>query len=335
MPDAGQDLFEIIVNRPLTNYEFSNLSLKLVNLLTHGIIPMNAAGLVHLDVKLENIVVDIRVDRQGAREQMSLANTARLIDWGLSQVGVGETPHLLIDFYRRETDKTSPFFMYNLPTGYVLLTSTIDADLFNAPPSARVSMMAVARYYVDKLYAVESNRAVLASQGSKIDALLSYTFPDQQQIDFRKETQANHIAAILSRFYNQNVDANQHPQELPNEGWSFDVEGYLNEVFLPNCDIVGLLTAYVQLFDAGLDLHFKSDEASDMFTETARHMLGTFLFSNYYAVKKINVDQLVAKLNKLHNMCTTKRGRVTTTTTTTILQPGKGTMPMRRFNSNG
>lgn len=68
MPNAGLSIFDHASNGLGTNYiAFERLNIALMRLLQHGIVPMNKAGVFHMDIKEDNVVYD---DRR-----------ARLIDW--------------------------------------------------------------------------------------------------------------------------------------------------------------------------------------------------------------------------------------------------------------
>ena len=73
-PYGGQELYKYIQNLDSKLLDISmlqNINNKLCNLLKNGIKPMNDAGLLHHDIKAENILYD--------------EINAKLIDWGLSK----------------------------------------------------------------------------------------------------------------------------------------------------------------------------------------------------------------------------------------------------------
>ena len=75
-PYGGEELYKYIKNldQQILNIDIlQDINKKLCNLLKNGIKPMNDAGLLHHDIKLDNILYD------------TSTGNVRLIDWGLSK----------------------------------------------------------------------------------------------------------------------------------------------------------------------------------------------------------------------------------------------------------
>jgi hypothetical protein len=82
----------------------------------------------------------------------------------------------------------------------------------------------------------------------------------------------------------------------------FDEEEYFNEVYCHNVDICGLIMTYNNIFlKNGLykkTITFPKEEKENFFF-ILRHIFYKYLFSDEYACKKINIDELIEELKKL------------------------------------
>jgi hypothetical protein len=281
MPDAGSDLFSVIEDATgeLSGTEFRRLNSRLIELLVNGIVPMNAAGLVHGDVKLENIAAATTRGADGTRT----FDTVRLIDWGSAQTGVDQDPTLLINRPR----KTGSVFMHNLPAGSVFLRkepAAIDSELGNVRRTVRAanySSLAVA--YADVIYA----DARAAGETERINTVLTVIWPrlreDLHELKKgRTKMQVMSLFEILKKYY-----ANSH----------LDVAGYVSAVFRWNCDVWGFLSVYRDLLGSGLAF-----VPSDEFTREANEILRAFMYDARYAATPINVPELAARLTTLNDL---------------------------------
>jgi serine/threonine protein kinase len=107
LPDGGMDVGDYIEKQGINNETKKNLKKMLVELLIHGVVPMNKLEIYHGDIKESNVLVG----KDGF---------ARLIDWGLSAKTNGlKIPKL---FSKKP-------FQYNIPFSVVLFNTTF-ADMF-------------------------------------------------------------------------------------------------------------------------------------------------------------------------------------------------------------
>lgn len=281
MPDGGQDLLEVLISGgPLSAVEFQGLNAKLIELLRDGIVPMNAAGLVHGDVKLENIVAEVRTGEDGTR----VFGRVRLIDWGSSVPGVNEAPEALMG---RPT-KTGRFFTANLPAGSVFLHEdprTLDAMLARASsnPTPRI----LAEYYYDGITetaTTDPRRAQVETE--KITALTDFIRAPPSV----RKMMLPHVMTIIAQFYDR---TEKH----------LDVERYARTVFVKNCDVWGLLSVYCSLLTGG-GLGFDPPRA---FTTRAEKILTTFMYDAGYAARPMNVGDLARYLATLSALVVDER----------------------------
>ena len=274
MPDGGQDLLEVLLSGGgLSAVEFQRLNLKLIELLGEGIVPMNTAGLVHGDVKLENVVAEVRLSADGAR----VFERVRLIDWGSSVSGVNETPAALMG----RPSKTGRFFINNLPPGSVFLhEDPVVLDRTLARASSSPTPRALTEYYYDGLvsHITATNPSQARVETEKITTLTDFISkaPSVRAMMFP------HLMTIISQFY---VRADKH----------LDVERYVRTVYVKNCDVWGLLSVYGSLLTGGLDF-----EPPAAFTALAQTILNRFMYGVHYAAKPIDVPELVRHLLALN-----------------------------------
>lgn len=111
MPDGGLDVGDFI-ETITKNAQFIILNNSLIDLLLHGILPMNKYNIYHCDVKESNILVNTA---QGFH--------TKLIDWGLStKYDRGKIPE----------NMTERPFQYNLPFSTIIFNNVFKKCMKNS-----------------------------------------------------------------------------------------------------------------------------------------------------------------------------------------------------------
>jgi hypothetical protein len=271
------------------------------DLLVNAILPMNALGIYHMDIKPGNILVS-----QGPviKKQQSL--TCSLIDWGLAVI----LPPTILNpngSISTEVYKVHPF-MYNEPFSIVLLNDDF-VGRYNAfikkTPHAIVTQKKNFLYnYIVSFLVKKSNshmnyilydlvlvygdyttwsphhRILIENIQNNIvnkyhDDKNNYLTPDQIE-KFRKWSQAfYHIVdywlPILDH-YTKEKDG-------------FNVSAYFKEIFVHNVDVYGWLTCFLKLLEV-------------LPEEQKEHMRG-ILKKYLYQPDRIDVKELIVNLEAL------------------------------------
>lgn len=213
MPDGGQDLDDTLENimemsslRRAT--KFTALNTKLVDLLTNAILPLNKNGMLHNDIKGNNILVD-----------HGNAGYPRLIDWGLACTfakNVKEIPSTLCNHS----------INLNRPLAAVLFRKTEKVML------AKLDL-AEARLTAHQLLKTVLNEKPGHYHDLK-ERLLPTLYPKLANVDQIIE---NNVAAVLLKFAKKNTKSN----------YTFDSLKYFQQVYKHNADIIGFLICFKHL----------------------------------------------------------------------------------------
>jgi len=123
MPNLGTDLKEWMEHSPLDAHRLRRLNDHISELLVRAVVPMNQLGVMHNDLKSENLMMD----RAGAN--------VRIIDWGLAGIATPQAP--IPDRYFMNNPVT-----FNRPFSTMLVSD----DLRIAPAPEEVAPF-VARLY--------------------------------------------------------------------------------------------------------------------------------------------------------------------------------------------
>lgn len=116
MPNGGIPVDDFIFNN--TSYEdLKKLNFSLIDLLNHGIIPMNQKNVYHCDIKDSNVLVNM--ERENKQSESENVMKTRLIDWGLSTEYTPKKKNKFPSTWRNRP------LQYNVPFSVILFT-----DLF-------------------------------------------------------------------------------------------------------------------------------------------------------------------------------------------------------------
>ena len=131
-PNGGIEIDDYITANYLNLVQLKKMNRSLINLLLHGIIPMNKLGLYHLDIKGSNILYD--------------GINSRIIDWGLSVYLPSNIsslkpqqiteishrpihfnlPYSIVIFHSHFLQKYEKFLTFSKPTGPKIHAFTLD-----------------------------------------------------------------------------------------------------------------------------------------------------------------------------------------------------------------
>jgi len=214
MPDGGQDLDDILENimemsaGQKRTSAFTALNTKLVDLLMNAVLPLNKNGLLHNDIKGNNILVD-----------HGNAGYPRLIDWGLACTfgkNVKEVPSILCDHSLN----------FNRPLAAVLFRKTekvmlAKLDLAEALKTAHQLLKTILSEKVGHYYDLK-------------ERILPTLYPDISNVDHIIE---KHVATVLLKFAKKNTK----------NSYTFDDVKYFQQVYKHNADIIGFLTCFKHL----------------------------------------------------------------------------------------
>ena len=269
MPDGGKDLNKILEKK---NINFKKINILLVNLLKYAIIPMNTIGIIHNDIKSENILYK--------------NNNLKIIDFGEYFINKNKVPDILKN---RKILYNSPFSRILFGKLFITQINSYLKKLNLKTKSKTLQFQSLYRL-IDKLYEIYVNKYNGAGHEFFLsefvlkallilDSKQYFSFLPTYITDSPKETlkvliklYCTHVVFKFSDF-----DKNK-----------FEYEKYFKEVYSKNVDIYGFLTSYI-------DILFYNDNNSHIVSK----MLLEFCFSTNYAAKPYNNNLLITYLQQL------------------------------------
>ena len=283
MPNGGADVEKIINSAPLGPHTIT-LNNALIQLLVHGIVPMNKLHVYHGDIKDSNILAQVTDGRI----------FTRIIDWGLSFVHRGtvetKTKDIPRKIYRRP-------FQFNVPFSSVLFNKEFtqqyaDFLALHANPAyyqIREFIFNYIFYWVDVrgIGHLETINTIVTEltmdefveiNDAKIkDAIVEYSFTYYYIVEY--------LAKILHKY--------THNGKL-------DIMSYFNTIFLKNFDIWGFVSVYI-IFYENLYKNFNNlNEYQIQFLAQIKYIIIHFLYE--MPIDPIPVDDVVAELTKLNEL---------------------------------
>lgn len=257
---------------------FINLNNALIKLLEYGIVPMNKLNFHHYDVKAGNILY-------------SSDGHARLIDWGLAGMNDGKTiPETIID----------RSIAYNMPFSDIFFNSYIKQWLPEEMRKIKASLnfrnKNEGQSELLKIVAVNLiNKSIEETSEGHFDYVTSGILHDIYKIyaadnkynllDFNAlsyNVVIEYIQAVLLKYVNENGVFN-------------DIQ-YFYDVFVHNVDVWGFILTYAPIVEDGFGKIHK-----DIVNGICRILL-RYCFSSEFAVKPININELVLDLSSLNDI---------------------------------
>jgi hypothetical protein len=262
MPDLGIDLKVWIEKAPLNAQRLRHLNNHLSELLVHAVVPMNQQGVMHNDLKSENIMMD-----------KNDANM-RIIDWGLA--GISTSYQLIPGRYFMNNPVT-----FNRPFSTMIISSEID-NLYAKFTAGAESI----EVFMKELY---KEYRKLAPTGHEY---LTYIFETM----FNLKPEAAEVA-LKSAVENYAAEILQHFTDPMRK--KFKLNEYFDKVYRYNTDVWGVMSVFYTIFMLPRD-HFSMTNAIyyDML-HRYRSLFRTVVFVNGH--KRMNVQDIVHQLRQIND----------------------------------
>jgi serine/threonine protein kinase len=283
MPDGGSDVEKIINSSPLGPHTVS-LNNALINLLVHGIVPMNKLHVYHGDIKDSNILAQVTDGHL----------FTRIIDWGLSFVHRGAVDAKIKDIPRKIYRRP---FQFNVPFSSVLFNKEFTQQysdflaLHSNPVYYQIREFVINYifYWVDvrgmgHLETINTivkeltvDELVEINETKIKDAIVEYSFTYYYIVEY--------LSKILQKY--------THNGQL-------DIMAYFNTIFLKNFDIWGFVSVYI-IFYENLYKDFNSlNEYQIQFLAKIKYIIIHFLYE--MPIQPIPINEVVAELTSLNEL---------------------------------
>ena len=270
IPDGGEPLDDFIYKHS-TYKELVEINKSLIDLFTHGIIPMNKLNIYHSDIKDSNILLTHGKNKRECN--------ARLIDWGLAVIY-----HPKKGEYLPTNWKNRPL-QYNAPFSNIMFSEKFEkryTEFLNNTPGK------ITRAKLEPV--VLSNLIELTQVRPGHYKLITHIFfmfyekdhpKEKNNIKFFEETYVlpcitNYIVKILLSY---------NPKE------------YLDNVFVKNVDIWGLLLSYYPILEIIYDNYKTSSKHDIQIFNFIKSMYLNILFKN--SDKPINIPKVLKQMKQI------------------------------------
>lgn len=274
IPDGGEALDDFIYKH--SSYkELAEINKSLIDLFVHGIIPMNKLNIYHSDIKDSNILLT----NGKKRDEFN----ARLIDWGLAVIYHPKNGEPLPSNWKNRP------FQYNAPFSNIMFSEKFEKRytefLENTPGKiTRAKLEPVVLSNLRELIQVRPGHYKLITH-------IFFMFyekdhpREKNNIKFFEETYVlpcitNYIVKILLSYYN--------PKD------------YLDNVFVKNVDIWGLLMSYYPILEIIYDNYKTSSKNDIQIFNFIKSMYLNILYRN--SDKPINIQKVLKQMKQLGNM---------------------------------
>lgn len=323
IPDGGVSIYdrmmdigkEFIKKKDAIALEkFGLLNWGLISTLERAIIPMNKLGLLHLDLKGENMLVNTDFYSLDNRNVMP---KVYVIDWGLAGVIGSNTKDLIPEVTSGPLQFNVPFsnILFNPETQQqitdycMVLFDTAKTENF-LPKSALKPLAAFLLHNNAKFegsghtsYINQCLQFLTRVVNIKIeDSHKQWNISDDcfQNSSLVYNYVINYLAKILERYLNPHENKTSNTE-------MFDAERYFHEVYRHNVDIWGFLMSYLNFCMAFNQRHniINSNNAyrANPVALHASDILFQYCFSDKYAADKIPLGKLIRDLKYLSVLC--------------------------------
>ena len=288
MPFGGKDVSDYI--KEYTDYNsFYTLNNSLIDLLVHGIVPMNKLNVFHGDIKESNILVS----NSDSKSEKSDSNTnkkmnARLIDWGLSTIYKGEK-ELPKGMYRRP-------FQYNVPFSVILFNKDFlkayQEFLHNIPHTRPVSYFDIREFVVNFIYSWSEIRGpghikLINDINSQLVNGELTTLDSKAKEKF---TEYSFTYYYIIEYLTKVILAYTHNGKI-------HITDYFKNVYIKNTDVWGFVMVYSSILEEMFNRFDKLNGKELLIYDKLKYLIIHFLFED--PLKVIDINELVKELHNL------------------------------------
>lgn len=289
MPNGGPNMLEYTKPVDFSVEQFKTMNNLVIELLINGVVPMNKAGLLHLDIKAPNMVFN--------------GSHVRLIDWGLASkinadVGFGleseMNPPIMVN-----RPFTNILFAYKKGKSILgewinlIINKNQKSGIFNRKSKEQIA--SIIKEYLrlrdgDVKGVLYNDKMMQRVLGSRILFHLPYIahVAFENNIDKTLDLIASQIAyAVVEQCYNP----------VTKKMSVFDVKRYFLEVYQHNVDVFGLVSFYLTFLTNSHKNIFKTTYIGRVLDT----ILTKYLYSETSAAKRYNIDEIVAELRYLNS----------------------------------
>jgi hypothetical protein len=303
MPNAGVSINEWLSNAELTNARIILFNKMMSELITNAIVPMNRVGVIHNDIKEDNILIS-----------SSKTNPRpTIIDWGISGISTSHNPipEIIINRY---ISVSNPFSSIIFTSDFMISYSGF-LKMHNNPssPSFReeLSSFALSQYlkFKDIGHYSHIERFFIAAFTYK-EHYMTHSHQHEQYYKSEFESDDFHSKVIEKTYHRYAsayiTDVLIHFTDFDTASGDgipkFQYAKYFTEVYIFNCDIWGVMCCYNIFFSVVKESRIIQHVNTTKYFNFLARLLS--IFTNQIMVnghEKINVKKLTKSItNSFH-----------------------------------
>ena len=261
----------------------------LSDVLENAVEPMNKLGLIHLDLKGDNMLININAVDDNRMPYV------KVIDWGLA--GLVPAQNIANAAKNRPLQFNAPFS--NILFNEGLVSNLLWGDCFQNEIS-EVQINTIATQIVVKMVNdwpghaayISNDLHGLTAPYNKAKGVVNYLDSKAECTTEAITVIVEYIAAVLRKYMKRKENGLYQ--------CSFDNKAYFHEVYRYNCDVWGLLTSF-QDFVGQFSSYSKLRDLS--LARAMTNILYKYCFSPTYAAERIPIKNVVDDMHKIAGMC--------------------------------
>jgi serine/threonine protein kinase len=266
MPDLGIDLKKWMDQTAFNAERIRKLNDHISDLLIHAVGPMNRLGVMHNDLKSENVMIDRN-------------NDARIIDWGLAGISTAKQVIPVHHFMNNPVTFNRPFSTMVISTDVLGLYSSIVMKTMTNPSELTVEKLkhftrAVYKEYIDA-HSIDSYKYI--------------------QYIFKSMFGSNNDEMLMDAVATYNAEILHHFTDHANR--TFRMKEYFSTVYRYNTDVWGMMSVFYAIFMMPRKSFDMSDAAHEDMMSRYRTLFRTVVFANGH--KRMNVEHIVQQLRQI------------------------------------
>lgn len=268
MPDLGIDLTQWMGQSALNADLVCKLNEHVSTLLINAVGPMNRLGVIHNDIKSENVMIDLN-------------NDVRIIDWGLA--GISTTNQVIPVHHFMDNPVT-----YNRPFSTMVISDKV-TELFSSivlkpmPSTSELTVDQIKHFtraiYKEYINAFDTGYKYLQHIFKSI-----FGTDDAITAEIINEAVSTYTAEILHHF-------TDHVHR------TFRLKEYFSNVYRYNTDVWGIMSVFYSIFMMPRKSFIMSDATHADMLKRYRTLFRTAVFANGHM--RMNVEHIVQQLRQI------------------------------------
>ena len=267
MPDLGIDLKVWIEQAPFNAGRLRKLNDHVSNLLIRAIAPMNRLGVIHNDLKSENVMIDEN-------------NHSRIIDWGLAGVTTPEQVIPARHFMNNPVTFNRPFS--------TMVISRETCELYSK--YLRTATMATTATMT-----LERMKEFTGAIYKKYTELFDISGFNYLQYTFKSMFGATTPELLMDTVSTYNAEILHHFSDRARG--EFRLNEYFSNVYRFNTDVWGVMSVFYSMFMLPRKMFIMSDAAHADMLSRYRSLFRTGVFARGH--ERMNVSRIVQHLRQI------------------------------------